>query len=156
MSKFYLVLWLKWALRVTLCSIVLACGLSFLITTYIYVNQGMQELTSEVLQALWTVFKFWFPLAWSLTLLIALFRSLKYIFNSCCGGYELKLLACGSSDVIEEIGYGNLIKVWRKWFMLIIWLIGAQMILALVFTYTFTSYNGVFEWFDIYFLFFFV
>ena len=156
MSKFYLVLWLKWVFRVTLCSIVLACGFSFLITTYMYINQGMPQLSSEVQQALWTVFKFWFPLTWSLTLLIALFRSLKYVFNSCCSGYELKLLACDSSDVIEEIGYGDLVKVWRRWFMIIIWIVGAQMVLALAFTYTFTSYSGVFEWFDIYFLFLFV
>ena len=153
MSKFYLLLWLRWAARVTLCSTLMAIILSFFITAYLYINQGMPSFNTEVISALLQIFKFWFPVVWSLTLLLALFRSLKYVFNSCICGYELKLLSCGSKDVIEEIGYGNLVKVWRKWFMLIIWLVGAQMILSLVFTYLFSSYSSVFEWFDIYFLF---
>jgi len=156
MSRFYFTLWMKWATRVSICSIILACGFAFLITTALYVNQGMPSLNLEVIQALWQVFNFWFPLSWSLTLFIALFRSLKYIFNNCNGGYELKLLTCQNYEVIPDIGYGDLIKVWRKWFMLIIWLVGAQMIFSLAFTYMFTSFSGVFEWFNIYFLFLFV
>ena len=153
MSKFYLLLWLKWALRVTLCSSIMALILSFLITSYLYVNQGMPYFNSEVISALLQILKFWFPIAWSLTLLVALFRSLKYLFNICLAGHELKLLSCNKGEIIEDIGYGNLVKVWRKWFMMIIWLVGAQMVMAIAFTYMFTSYNGIFEWFDIYFLF---
>ena len=156
MSKFYLLLWSKWALRVAICSILMACAFSFVITSYLYINQGMPPFSSEVITALFALFKFWFPLTFSLTLLIALFRSLKYIFNVCLNGYKMQLLACGNNEVLNEIGYGNLVKVWRKWFMLIIWLVGAQMILSLIFTYLFSSYNSVFEWFDIYFLFVFV
>ncbi len=156
MSRFYLLLWLSWALRVTVCSVVLACGFSFLITLILYFNQGMPNLSEEVLTALFDLFKFWFPLLWSFTLLVALFRSLKYIFNNPHAGYELKLLNCKRDNVLEEIGYGDLIKVWRRWFMLIIWLVGSFMILSLAFTYMFTSLSGVFEWFNIYWLFGFV
>ncbi len=75
----------------------------------------------------------------------------------------MKLLACGtpqsgygSYDIIENIGYGDLVKIWRKWFMLLIWLVGTEMILALSYSTLFTNYTGVFEWFDIYWLFGFV
>ena len=156
MSRFYFFLWLKWAVRLTLCSTVLAYLFALVITLFTYFNQGMPELSSEVMKALFDILIFWFPIFWSFTLLISMFRSLKYIFNSCISGYELKLLECGSSQEIEIIGYGDLVKVWRKWFMLIIWLVGALMIFALAFTYVFTSYSGVFEWFNIYWLFSFV
>ncbi|OIP56807.1 MAG: hypothetical protein AUK54_01370 [Helicobacteraceae bacterium CG2_30_36_10] len=156
MSKFYLLLWLSWALRVTVCSLVLACGFSFLITLFLYFNQGMPTPNEEVVTALFDLFKFWFALLWNFTFLVALFRSLKYIFNNPHAGYELKLLNCKRDEVLQEIGYGDLIKVWRKWFMLLIWLVGSFMILSLAYTYMFTSLNGVFEWFTIYWLFGFV
>ncbi|MBU1657884.1 hypothetical protein KKG72_02390 [bacterium] len=156
MYKFYFLLWLRWAVRLTVCSILLACGISLLVTLFLYMNQGAASLNIEILKALLDIFRFWFPIAWSVTLLISLFRGLKYIFNNCIAGYTLKLTACGSAHTIQTIGYGDLVKVWRKWFMLIIWLVGALMILSLTFTSLFTSYEGVFEWFDIYWLFSFI
>jgi hypothetical protein len=153
MNNFYLLLWLRWAARVSLCSIFFASVLSVLITFFIYINQGLPTLSSEVLQALLEIAKFWFPIAWSLTLLLALFRSIKYIFNTCISGYELKLYGCNEKEALEQIGYGDLVKVWRKWFMLIIWMSAAQMVLALAFTYVLSDFGGVFEWFDIYWLF---
>jgi len=156
MTKFYLFLWLRWCLRIFACSVILATLASVLITAYVYINQNLPALNKEVVEALFEVFKFWFPITWSLTLLLALFRSLKYIFNSCLNGYKLELLTCKEDEVIEVIGYGDLLKVWRRWFMLIIWLVGTQMVVALMFTNVFTSFNSVFDWFDIYFLFAFV
>lgn len=163
MSKFYFILWLKWALRLTLCSVLLAVLLASIVTAYLYFSQGMPELNSEVSSALLDIFKFWFPILWSITLLLALFRSLKYIFNSCINGFELKLLTCSSAkdenaedEIIKTIGYGDLVKVWRRWFMLIIWLVGSFMVLSLVYTHLFTSFSGVFEWFNIYWLFGFI
>ena len=156
MYKFYFFLWLRWALRVTLCSVFLALISSLLITIFLYIKQGLPVLSGEVFSALFDIVIFWFPLTWSFTLLIALFRSLKYIFNTQIAGYKLTLLDCSSKEVIIEIGYGDLVKVWRKWFMVMIWLVGTQMLLSLVYTNLFTSYLGVFEWFNIYYLFTFV
>ncbi len=163
MSRFYFVIWLRWAIRVSLCSLLLAAFFSSVITLYIYVSQGLVEITSEVSDALLDIFRFWFRIVWAFTLLLALFRSLKYIFNICINGYEFKLLTCSSvkdkskeEEVIENIGYGDLLKVWRRWFMLNIWLVGSLMIIALVFTNIFTSYDGVFDWFNIYWLFGFI
>ncbi len=158
-SRFYLLLWFWWALRLTLCSVVMASVLSAFVTIFIYINHGMQSLNSEVYIALFQIFKFWFVILWSFTLLVALFRSLKFIFNSCLGGYRFHLLSCpveGKSEVLNPVGYGDLVKVWRKWFMLIIWIVGAQMIFAIIFTKLFTSYDAVFEWFNIYVLYFFI
>ena len=156
MNKFYFFLWLRWAVRLSLCSIFLASILSFSITTYTYLSQGLPSLNSEVYLALKNVFIFWFPISWSLTLLIALFRALKHIFNTKIAGYELKLYSCDMKEILEDIGYGDIVKVWRKWFMLMIWLVGSLMILSLVYTYIFTSLESVFSWFSIYWLFVFI
>ncbi len=163
MGRFYFIIWLRWAVRLTICSVVWAFFIASIITIYLYISQGMPNLNSEISEALFNIFKFWFPIAWSFTLLLALFRSLKYIFNSCINGYEFKLLTCSSvsdkdsdDEFIQTIGYGDLVKVWRRWFMLNIWLVGSFMILSLVYTYLFTSFDGVFEWFNIYWLFTFI
>lgn len=163
MGKFYFILWLRWALRLTTCSISLAAFFSFIVVIYSYLLYGMPDLHVEILTALYDIFKFWFPVFWSLTLLLAIFRGLKYIFNRCINGYELKLLTCTSAkddkiddEFIDIIGYGDLVKVWRKWFMLNIWLVGSFMVLSIVFTYIFTSFTGVFEWFNIYWLYGFI
>lgn len=152
MLRFYFFLWLYWVLRVMLCSVFLASTLSFFLIIYVFINQNMPQLTDEVIKAIFQVFSFWFPIFLSLTLLIALFRSLKFIFNHPFAGYELKLLECNSYEQIDIIGYGDLIKVWRKWFMLIIWLVGVQMIIAIVFTNFLSTYDGFLDWFNIYFL----
>jgi hypothetical protein len=156
MSKFYLLLWLSWAARVSFCTLFFASFLAAFITFFIYANQGFATLSSEVLSALFEIARFWFSIAWSLTLLLALFRSVKYIFNTCIAGYKLQLYSCDGKEVIEHVGYGDLMKVWRKWFMLIIWMSAAQMILALAFTYMFSEYESVFDWFNIYWLFGFI
>lgn len=156
MSRFYITLWFRWAARLTICSLLFALLFSFFATLFIYFLRGMPELSRDVSLALFKIFKFWFPVFWSLGILLALFRGLKYIFNSCINGFELKLLTCDGSETIESIGYGDLIKVWRKWFMLLIWFVGSFTILAAIFTNLFTSCSGLFEWFDIYWLYGFI
>ena len=155
MYKFYLKIWSKWVLLLTVISISFAVIISIFITTLIYVNQGIVPLTQEVVIALSDIFKFWFPIVWNLALLIALFIGLKNIFNSCYDGYELKLLTC-KKETIEIIGYGDLVKVWRKYFMLLIWIIATEMIISLSFTYLLSDYNNLFDWFNIYILYIFV
>ena len=141
--KFYLLLWLKWSLRLSIESVVLSALFSSFITLFIYLKQGSVPLEGDVMHALLDVFSFWFALLWSLTLLLALFRGMKYIFNSCSAGYKLELFSCeekSSREVVSVVGYGNLVKVWRKWFMLLIWLVAVEMIVALLF---------IQEWFSI-------
>jgi hypothetical protein len=158
-NKFYLSLWFFWAIRVTINSVVLGSLLATVITMIIYLTQGSVKMSEEVIGALIQLFIFWFAIVWNLTLLLALFRSTKELFNYCHNGYKLQLLSCpknSQSEVIADIGYGDLVRVWRKWFMLLIWLVGAEMVIALAFTLLFTSYSGLFEWFSIYVLYGFI
>ena len=90
MSKFFFLLWLKWAVRLTTCSILFAAVFSFFVTIFIYFFQGMANLNDEVRSALFDIFKFWFMIFWALSLILAHFRGLKYIFNRCINGYELR------------------------------------------------------------------
>jgi len=135
-----------------ICSLSLASIITFGITLFLYFSHGMQTLNSGVYGALFDIFKFWFPIVWSVSFLFALFRSIKYIFNSCINGYKLKLLTCSNKEYIDVIGYGDLVKVWRKWFMLIIWLSVAQIIFTSIFANLFTIYKHLFDWFNIYWL----
>ncbi|WP_457743332.1 hypothetical protein [Sulfurimonas sp.] len=160
MSKFYFLLWLRWAIVLTFLSVILAFVIAAFITLFTYINQGTRTLDTQIYQALYDIFKFWFALSWSFTVLLSLFISLKFVFNRCTAHYKLNLLSCPNkseiSYVLEKISYGDLVKVWRKWFMLLIWLVGAQMIFILIFMKFFSSYTTLFEWFNIYILYIFV
>lgn len=144
MSRFYFFLWLRWAVKLSLNTISISIFVTFVITFITYAKLGFVSLDNDALKALYDVYKFYFGIVFSLSLLLILFRSIKYIFNQCIAGYELKLLDCSSKDVIENIGYGDLVKVWRKWFMLLIWLVAFCMIVTL------------FNFFNIYALFIFI
>ena len=156
MYKFYFLLWFRWVVRLSLCSVFLALALSFVITAGIYFLKGNGILDTDVLKAVFDIWIFWTLIAWNFTLLIALYRSVKYLFNNCLNGYSLKLLECNSADAIEVVGYGDLPKVTRKWMMSLIWLVSVFIIVALIFTKLFASYDSLFEWFNIYWLYLFL
>jgi len=144
MSRFYFFLWLRWAAKLSFKTIVYTFLITLVITFFTYAKLGFISLDSEVFEALLDVYMFYFKIVFSLVLLLILFRSIKYIFNTCIYGYELKLLSCDGKEVIEYIGYGDLLRVWRKWFMLLIWLVATCMIVTL------------FSFFNIYALFIFI
>jgi len=159
LARFYFLLWQKWALYVTLSSLGFAGIVAFGITLFLYMKEGSVALSQDVYQALWHIFLFWLPLVWSVTLLLALFLSLKRVFNQCLNGYTFKLLQCmkkENSETIEVVGYGDIKRVWRKWLLLLIWLVGAQMVLALVGVELFIKHTALFDWFSIYLLYVFV
>ncbi len=141
--------------RVTLCSVALGAFVALVVTLFTYAQQSA-KIDINILKALLDIYWFWFVLSWSGTLLIALFRSLKYLFNVCLDGYQLRLLSCDTNKLVYPIGYGDLLKVWRKWFMLLIWIVASLMIASLGITYLVSDYTSVFEWFNIFWLFSFV
>ena len=141
--------------RVTLCSVALGAFVALVVTLFTYAQQSA-KIDINILKALLDIYWFWFVLSWSGTLLIALFRSLKYLFNVCLDGYQLRLLSCDTNELVYPIGYGDLLKVWRKWFMLLIWIVASLMIASLGITYLVSDYTSVFEWFNIFWLFSFV
>jgi hypothetical protein len=120
-------------------------------------KQGFPPLEPAVKAALFSIWKFWFAVMLNFTLLIALFRSIKFIFNHPYGSYVLRLQSCkNSAEYIDPLGYGDLVKVWRKWLLLLIWIVGSFMILSLLFTWIFTSFNSLFDWFGIWLLYGFI
>jgi len=136
-NRFYLYTWVAWGVRLTIEALLLAFVFAAIITVYLYFSRDFSLETSEQLHALLQLFMIWFRISFTLSLLIALFRSVKYILNRCQDGRKFVLLECQKdekSSVIEEIGYGDLMKVWRKWLVLMIWLVGAEMIVATLFT----------------------
>lgn len=154
MSKFYFLVWSRWVLRVVLCSSILSAVLSAFITVVLYGLKGFPTLDDEVLKALFDIFYFWFPITLSFTLLVALFRSLKYIFSKCLDGYEFVLFKCNKTTQIRDVGYGDLLRVWRKWFVLLIWFVMGQVLVVSGLFFTFSS--NVFSWFSVYWLFGFI
>ena len=160
MSRFYLILWLKWMLWLTFLSVFLAILGAAFTTAIVYIKQGAVPLNNEIYAALFEIFKFWFAIIWSMTLLLSLFLTLKTVFNHCYANFKLILFTCpdknSQSQQIEQIGYGDLVKVWRKWFMLLIWLVGAQMILAFISMKLFSNAATLFDWFNIYVLYLFL
>ena len=159
MSRFYFSLWLFWLFRVVLCTLFIAILISAAATLFIYMKQGMLPLHDEVLAALYDIWHFWFIISLNIALLIALFRSVKYLFNRCHGGYMLKLKVCQKiekAEFIEIIGYGDLVKVWRRWFMLLIWLVAAEIIFSVAVSYLLSSSMSLFDWFSIYILYLFI
>ncbi|WP_373072285.1 hypothetical protein [Sulfurimonas sp.] len=131
MGKFYFFLWLGWAYKLSLDSIVISILITSIITFLTYAKLGFVSLDQDVLNALFKVFKFYFSFVFSIILLVVLFRSIKYVFNKCIHGYELKLLSCDQQEIIENIGYGDLLRVWRKWIILLIWLVAICMIVTM-------------------------
>jgi len=152
MYKFFLQLWLRWAFAIILFSTLFASFISFIITIFLYLTNGISGLNSEIISGLKDIYLFFFPISFSLSILISLFLSTKYIFNRCYNKYKLELLTCSNKEVIKVIGYGDLIKVWRKLFSTMVWFTSIILIISLVFTTIFTSYTTLFEWFNIYFL----
>ena len=146
-------------MRLSVATLLLAGFVSASITLFIYIKEGAVALDKQVIDALFKVFSFWFALAFDLSLLLFLFRGIKHIFNHRYGGFSLELLSCpqeGSVEKIESIGYGDLVKVWRKWLMLLIWLVGTEMILATVVSKLSFSDDALFAWFHIYILYAFI
>lgn len=144
MNKFYFYLWLNWATKLSVNTLLVTLLITAILTLITYIKLGFVTLDVKSTQALFDIYKFYFSIVFSITLLFMLFRSIKYVFNKCIYRYELKLLSCNQQDIIEEIGYGDLVKVWRKWFMLLIWLVAICMIVT------------VFNFFNIYAMFLFI
>lgn len=159
MLKFYSTLWLAWMLRMLFVSILLTSVVSLIVTLLLYIQEGMPTFNAEIYEALFAIYSFWFLLLLNVSIPLALFINAKYLFNVCVNGFSLNLLSCSRDrdvEVIESIGYGDLVQVWRKWLLLIVWNTAVLMLLSVAFSYIFTSYDSIFEWFSVYLLYFFI
>ena len=141
----------------TVVSLLLATTFSLVITTSMFIDKGMPPLSRSIFSALEDIFYFWFGVLFNVALLLALFREVKYLFNRCLNGYKFQLLTCPQDglDVIDTIGYTDLIKVWRRWFLLLIWIVAVEMIVAGGINF-FVSDVSLFSWYNIYVLYGFI
>jgi|GEM_PF-619971 len=155
MFKFYLQVWLFWVFRMIVVSLILTLIASFLITLLLYLKQGLPPFNEEIYEAVLAIYNFWVLLLLNFTIPIALFINAKYLFNHCIDGISLKLLSCpkdSKGEIIDIIGYGDIVKVWRKWLLLIVWNTAVIMLISVVISYLFTSYESIFDWFSVYLL----
>jgi hypothetical protein len=146
MLGFYSFIWFRWAMRVLLESSVFAVVFSLLITCIIYFQKGFPHVDTTVYEALEDIFLFWVAIVWNVSLLLALFRSLKYIFNFCKNGYMYRLLDCKTQEYIDPVGYGDLVPIWRRWFLSLIWISAAEIVIATAIMRVFFGYTSVFAW----------
>ena len=150
MRNFYFRLWLRWAFQVTVESFAFGAVMAGFIVFVIYLKKDMPSIDTEVSKALLQLFWFWFALSWSVALLLSLFHSLKSLFNHCVNGHKLQLLTCDKQEEIEPVSYGDLIRVWRRWLMLLIWSSAVLiMLIALIMRFGF-EIDELFSWLDIY------
>jgi len=149
MRKFWFLLWWDWALWVSVSSLLFAGGLDGVLTLVIYISKSMPELDSETLKALADIWIFWFGILWSVTLLLSIFLSMKRFFNRCFNGYQLQLLTCTDAEVIDIVFLGDIVKVWRKWLMILIWGVAAEILIVSVVRYGLGFGIGFWRWFSI-------
>lgn len=123
--------------------------LSAAVTLGTYLYKGAPAVDTEVGNALMDVAAFWFPVCWSLALLIAFFFSVRLLFGYCIGGYRLTLLACDGEEEIERPGAFETARVWRKWFFVIIWTVAAQVIVFAALHRILVPEAGMMAWFSI-------
>lgn len=65
-------------------------------------------------------------------------------------------MACDTKEYVEVLGYGNIVQVWRKWFLGLIWLVISITTVAIfIATYVFNQ-DSLFDWFNIYLLYGFI
>ncbi len=149
MHKFYTRLWLYWAGRVTLETLLFAFAMALFVTLFFYVKKGAPALEEEVVGALWSIFAFWFKIVWAFAFLLVLFRSIKWVFERCYAGYRLRLRECATQRIIEEIGYGDLVRVWRRWFVTLVWIITLLSVIISALMHFLAGVDSFFAWFDI-------
>ena len=153
MWRFYLGLWLVWVARMLSVSLLLSAFFSLLVTASLYLYKGLPPMEAEVNAALAEIATFWFLLLLNLTLPLALFINLKYLFNHCVNAIALRLRSCSlknSNEYLDPVEYGDLRKVWRKWFLLIIWISSVMVLFSFLIFYFFVSSGSFFEWLSVY------
>ncbi len=152
MIRFYLRLWLFWFFQVSALSLGAAALADAVVTAALYVYRGAPPLNASVAEALWEIAGFWFGILWSLTLLWALFISVRRIMERCYAHRKFILLTCKGDERITPVGHGDIVTLWRRWMMLLIWLVAAQMILMTGIRMVFGFETALDTWFDSYWL----
>ena len=156
MTKFWLFLWLRWAIYVSVVSIIVGSVLASFVTLLLFFVKSHFLINTTTLVALYDIFLFLMPIFWSLSFVITLLWSLKKIFHICIYGFALELYDCDGKTQFETIAVKNLRKLWRKWLFALIWTSAALTVISVLLVYIFSLTPTLFGWFSIYWLYSFV
>jgi len=156
MRRFWFFLWFDWVVFITISSLLFSTVIDFILTFSIYISKGMPTFDTETLNALGAIWKFWFGIIWSATLLLSIFLSMKRFFNKCYDGYKLQILTCKEFEVIDIVLLGDVVKVWRKWLMVLIWGVATEILFVSVVRYFLGLGLDFWVWFNMGWLYLFI
>ena len=129
-KRFYIKLYLFWALWVSITSFFFATILSILSALIVYISKGFPLLTMESLLALKEIAFFSFPISFSLSFILMLLLVFKKVFTQKIDGFFLKLYDCKDEN-IERPLLSDVTMLWRKWLFVTVWTILIFLVLFL-------------------------
>ncbi|MBN2896974.1 MAG: hypothetical protein JXK05_13905 [Campylobacterales bacterium] len=126
---FALRLWLYWLWWVLLYSVAVAAATAAVLVGVIYVLKGAPALDADVYGALEAIARVVFVPLWCAALLWAHLMVTRRLFACCLGGRRLILLTCKGDERIYPVGLGDVLPVWRRFLMLIVWIVAVEVLL---------------------------
>jgi len=129
-KKFYLKLYVFWALWVTLRSLLYALLLSLFLALVIYISKGLPSLNMETFLALKEIVLFSFPISFSLSFILMLLLVFKAIFSTKVDGFFLRLYDCKDEPLVDP-SLSDVMMIWRKWLFVTVWAILIFLVLFL-------------------------
>lgn len=130
---FYTKLYLFWLVWVSVRSFLAAFVLALFTALMVYIAKGFADLNTETLSALIEIIYLSFPIAFSLSLIIALLLVFKALFSQRIEGFRFVLYDCKHKK-LEHILLSDVTILWRKWLFITVWMILLFLVLFLGFS----------------------
>lgn len=127
---FALRLWLYWLWWMLLYSVAAAAVADGAAVGVIYLLKGAPQLDTSVYGALEAIARVAFVPLWCAALLWAHLMVTRRLFSCCLGGKRLILLTCKGDERIYPVGLGDVLPIWRRFLMLIVWTVALEAVLV--------------------------
>ncbi len=131
MIDLYLRLWLYWLFWLFLYSLVAAVLVDMVLVGSIYLIKGAPSLDEQVRRALGSMVLTIFGPLWSMVLIGTQLIVLRRMMQRCFGGKRMILLTCKGDERIWPVGLGDVLSVWRRWVVLIAWMVMIETVLVI-------------------------
>ncbi len=129
-KTFYLKLYLFWAVWVSIRALLYACVLSLVATAAVYAFKGFAPLHKATFLALQEIVLFSFPIAFSMSFIVALLLVFRALFLQKIDAFRFELYSC-SGEKIQKPLLSDITAIWRKWLFVTLWTILIFMVLFL-------------------------
>ena len=129
-KRFYIKLYVFWAFWVTSRSLFYALLLSLFSVLLVYISKGLAPLNKETFLALKEIVYLSFPVAFSLSFIIALLLVFKKLFSQTIDGHKFVLYNCSHEEIFSPL-LSDVTDIWRKWLFLTVWAILFFLVLLL-------------------------